>query len=190
MNLPKHYLITPVPENDTAFLCKLEISLNAGIRLMQLRAKNLDPSAYIQLAKKVIALAREYHCKILLNADPGLAQELGADGVHLDSQRLQECDSRPLPESFMVAASGHSLSELLQAQSIGASFALLSPVKYTTSHPDTKPLGWEKFAEMVTQVEIPVYALGGVSAADESDALNAGAQGLAGIRGYWNLDQI
>lgn len=186
VTLPKHYLITPAPENDAEFMHKLGNSLKLGIKLMQLRAKNMNVVEYKSLAQKVVALARQYHCKVLLNTDPQLVQELAADGVHLDSKRLAECSSRPLPTEFMVAASGHSLQELVKAKSIGANFALLSPVKYTSSHPDTEPLGWEKFKSIVAQVELPIYALGGVSADDEATALAAGAQGLAGIRGYWN----
>ncbi len=186
MTLPKHYLITPAPENDAGFMHKLENSLQSGIKLMQLRAKNMNLAEYKSLAQQVIALARQYGCKVLLNADPSLVPELAAAGVHLDSTRLAKYATRPLSPEFMVAASGHSLQELVKAKNIGANFALLSPVKYTSSHPDTVPLGWEKFKSIIAQVELPIYALGGVSADDEAAALAAGAQGLAGIRAYWN----
>ena len=186
LQLPSHYLITPDPGNDErAFLAGLHRSLQSGIRLMQLRAKGMNEHDYALLAKKVIELAHAHDCQVLLNASPETALMLGADGVHLDSKRLAAATDRPLPPPYLVAASGHTMSELKKAESIGVSFALLSPVKYTKSHPDTEPLGWDKFAEIVDQVAVPVFALGGVSNVDEQDAYAYGAQGCAGIRGYW-----
>lgn len=186
LQLPSHYLITPAPGDDESeFLSGLEKSLQSGIKLMQLRAKGMEQTDYIPLAKKVIELAHRYGCQVLLNAAPELAVELSADGVHLDSRRLSLAVERPLPKPYLVAASGHNLSELKKAESIDASFALLSPVKYTKSHPDTEPLGWDNFAETVEQIALPVFALGGVSDVDEGDAFAYGGQGCAGIRGYW-----
>jgi len=185
LQLPTHYLITPDPADEATFLAGLQRSLQAGIKLMQLRAKGLSETDYAALAKKVIELAHAHDCRVLLNAAPEMVQRLGADGVHLDSKRLAAAITRPLPDSLLVAASGHSLDELKKAEAIGANFALLSPVKYTKSHPDTEPLGWEMFGQIVDQLALPVYALGGVSDVDEAEAFAHGAQGCAGIRGYW-----
>jgi len=186
LQLPPHYLITPAPgDNEADFLAGLENSLQSGIRLMQFRAKGMSDHDYALLAKKVIEIAHASGCQVLLNAAPETALMLGADGVHLDSKRLLAATERPLPKPYLVAASGHSLAELKKAESIDASFALLSPVKYTKSHPDTEPLGWDVFAETVDQIAMPVFALGGVNDLDEEDAFAYGGQGCAGIRGYW-----
>ena len=183
--LADHYLITPAPEDEGVFLATLERSLQQGITLMQLRAKNLDSTAYSALASNVVALAHRYACRVLLNASADVVEAVGADGVHLDSGRLAQCQERPLDKTQLVAASCHTLDELKKAERIQADFALLSPVKYTKSHPDAAPLGWQRFSEMAAQVSVPVFALGGVSAKDREVALQSGAQGLAGIRGYW-----
>ncbi len=185
MQLPSHYLITPSPVDESEFLKALERSLAAGISLMQFRAKGMGEEAYQALAEKVVALARGYDCRVLLSAPTAMVLKVGADGIHLDSRALAACDSRPLPSEYLVAASAHTLEELKKAEVLGADFALLSPVKYTKSHPDIEPLGWTRFGEMIQQVSLPVFALGGVSVEDEEAAHKAGAQGLAGAKGYW-----
>lgn len=185
MQLPSHYLITPAPENDTEFLAALERSLQAGTRLMQLKGKGMDAAAYAELARKVIALAHRYDCRVLLSGEPALVEQLGADGLHLDSKALKAAMRRPLPENYLLAVSGHTLEALQQGEAIGASFAVLSPIKYTKAHPELEPIGWTGVRAITAQLSMPVYALGGVSADDEADALAAGAQGVAGNRGYW-----
>jgi len=189
VQLPDAYLITP-DLGDTppeAFLAQLERRLRAGIRLVQLRAKSLDESEYLQLAREAAALCHRHGARLLLNAGAEVVAQAGADGVHLSSGALRQCASRPLPAGEgLVAASAHDAGELARAEAIGADFALLSPVKATASHPDTEPLGWERFEELVASVSIPVYALGGMGPADREDAWAHGAQGVAAIRALWD----
>jgi thiamine monophosphate synthase len=185
MTLPSHYLITPGPENENEFLNALRKSLQHGIRLLQFKAGGLDSVTYAALAQKVVRQAHDFDCKVLLTGDPILVQKIGADGLHLDSSALKQATRRPLHDDYLLAVSGHDLAALRQGEAIGADFAVLSPVNHTSAHPDIEPLGWKGFAEIVAQLEMPVYALGGVSATDEAAAIAAGGQGVAGNRGYW-----
>lgn len=184
MSLPSHYLITPTPDHDTDFLAVLERSLQEGTRLIQLKGKGMEPQAYTTLARKVIPLAHSYGARVLLS-EPALVEQLAADGLHLDSKALKTIRKRPLPPDYLIAVSGHTLQELQQGEAIGADFAVLSPIRYTSSHPDIAPIGWQGLAGIVARVAIPIYALGGVGADDEAEAIRAGAQGVAGNKGYW-----
>lgn len=185
MPLPNHYLITPTPDDETAFLAALELSLHAGTRLMLLKASGLDDARYRALAARVIPLAHHYDCQVLLTGDAARVTELGADGLHLDSRAVAACTQRPLPGYYLLAISGHSLDALKQGESIGASFAVLSPINATAAHPDIEPLGWQGMKAIAGQLAIPVYAQGGVTSDDEAAAIAAGGQGIAGNRGYW-----
>ena len=72
-----------------------------------------------------------------------------------------------------------------QAERIGVDFAVLSPVLATASHPEAEPLGWQRFQALVEKVNIPVYALGGMSPRMVGQARECGGQGIAAIRGLW-----
>ncbi len=186
LQLPSAYLITPEPGDDhETFLAQLQRRLDEGIRLVQLRAKGLDDVSYRSLAEQVIETCRQSGARVLLNAEASLAMQLGADGIQLSSQRLQQTSERILPGNLLLGASCHTPEELSHAQSIGADFALLSPVKPTASHPDAPALGWEAFAQQVVLCAMPVYALGGMTPADLDDAIAQGAQGIAAIRALW-----
>lgn len=186
VRLPERYLITPEPEGDfLGFLSRLEHCLQAGVRLVQLRAKRLPADDYRRLAKRVVRIAGKYKAQILLNATPELVLETGADGIHLSAQRLLSLRQRPLPSSLWVAASCHNVTELVHAQGIGVDFGVVSPVLPTATHPHAAALGWERFRQLAEQAVFPVYALGGMSMQHLSLAHSYGAQGIAAIRAIW-----
>jgi 8-oxo-dGTP diphosphatase len=68
-------------------------------------------------------------------------------------------------------------------------FAVLGPVHATPSHPDVRPMGWSRFAELVSDYPLPVYALGGMTAGDLDRAQAAGAHGVAMMRGAWQSEK-
>lgn len=184
--LPRLYLVTPEPGNRlTDFIQQLEHSLIAGIRLVQFRAKTLEPAAYEKLAIEVLACCRQHDAILLLNADAQLVDAIGADGVHLDGMRLAACRNRPLAAGKLISAACHSLEQLKKAETIAADMATLSPVLPTASHPGAPLLGWEGFRALAIQSALPVYALGGMNTSLLEDARKNGAYGVAGIQAFW-----
>lgn len=181
--LPERYLITPEPGED--FLARLERACAAGIRLLQLRAASLPDSEYLRLAREVCELAHRHGAEVLLNADPAAVAAAGADGVHLPAWRLRALERRPLSADLWVAASCHAADELAQAARIDCDFAVLGPVLPTASHPGAAHLGWEALHALAEISAVPIYALGGLREADLAAAWQAGAQGIAAIRGLW-----
>lgn len=184
--LPDRYLITPEPAGSVAdFLAGLDQALASGIRLLQLRAHSLGESAYADLARRVVAHLRGRPVRLLLNAAPALALELGT-GLHLSARRLRGMAARPpLAQGQWLAASCHSPVELRQAVDRGADFAVLGPVMPTPSHPEAEGIGFDGLHAMLREVPLPVYALGGLGPADRDRAVRYGAQGVAAIRGLW-----
>lgn len=185
--LPPIVAISNVAEmGEAAFLQALEKQLKNGLTLIQLREQACKPY-YISLAEQVIPLVHQYGAKILLNGDINLAQNLGADGVHLPSKMLMNLTQKPknLPADFLLAASCHNALELAHAEQLGLDFVVLSPVNPTKSHENAETLGWKKFAQLIEKIEIPVYALGGMTLDDLPQALTCGARGVAMQRAIW-----
>jgi 8-oxo-dGTP diphosphatase len=85
----------------------------------------------------------------------------------------------------VVGASCHDASQLARAVTLGADFATLSPVTATASHPGAASLGWPAFQVLAEAAALPVYALGGMGPSRLEEAHAAGAQGVAGISGFW-----
>jgi 8-oxo-dGTP diphosphatase len=182
VQLPDRYLITPEP--GPGFLAKLEQALARGISLVQLRAKALSSADYKALVPEVLSVCRAANARLLLNADPQLAQELGADGVSLSSARLMALAERPV-DLELVAASCHIQAEVEHACTLGLDFVAVSPVQETRSHPGAVVLGFDGLRALTELATVPVYALGGMSEADLDTAFRHGAQGIAAIGGLW-----
>ncbi|HEY9130880.1 MAG TPA: Nudix family hydrolase [Dyella sp.] len=188
LRLPERYVITPadavVGERD-AWRARIEAALEQGTRLLQLRFPVWPVEAVRELAAALLPAARAAGASLLLNGDIDGARELGI-GVQLKRKQLRACgDERPLPLGQLIAVSCHDADELTCAVAIGADFATLSPVLPTASHPGTEPLGWEHFAVLAESASLPVYALGGLATGHVAMAKEHGAQGVAGIRGFW-----
>ena len=178
LELPTLYAISNAAELGVEpFLARLQARLDAGLRLVQLREKDLSRDELRELALRVVALAHARGAKVLLNGDVALAQEVGADGVQLTSTQLAELKERPAMD--WCAASCHNAEELRRAEALGCDFALLSPVLPTQSHPGAPHLGWDNFAAIAAGSSIPVYALGGLKQEDMQTAWQHGAHGIA-----------
>lgn len=184
LGLPSMYAISNAAELGVEpFLERLQARLDAGLRLVQLREKNLNRDELSALAQRMLAMMRPCGAKLILNADVELAQKVGADGVQLTAQQLHELNERPAVD--WCAASCHSVEELRRAEALGCDFVLLSPVLPTQSHPGAPHLGWENFAAIAAGSSIPVYALGGLALDDMRVAWQRGAHGIALLRQAW-----
>jgi 8-oxo-dGTP diphosphatase len=181
--LPNVYAITNASEAGAAnYLVQLERALERGLKLVQIREKNLAGDVLRQFAQEVVTRAHAHGAKVLVNGDVDLAKRVGADGVHLTAAQLGSCVERPnLP---VVAASTHHRDEIERAADLKFDFAVLGAVKPTQTHPGQTPIGWPRFAEMVNATPLPVYALGGLTIDDMGIAIETGAQGVAMQRGF------
>lgn len=177
--LPQRCLITGEAGSDSDFLARLKRALGAGIRMVILRGDRA-----LRLAREASTLIRAHGGRVILNVDTPEALRLGADGVHLNRHRLMALRERPAGLRW-VGASCHDETELEQAARLKLDYAFLSPVLPTASHPGAEVLGWSRFAALVADHVLPVYALGGVGEAELAVALRHGAQGVAGIRAWW-----
>lgn len=185
LTLPPVYGISMVEDlGEEAFLRRAQLALDAGLRLIQLREKSFSAERLARLAGALLALSRPCGARVLLNGDAETARSLGCEGVHWTAARLAAAHARP--EDMLCAASCHGAEELARAAQLGVDFAVLGPVKRTPSHPDARPLGWERFADLVQATPIPVYALGGLLHSDLEPAIARGAHGVALRRAAWS----
>lgn len=188
LQLPPLYLISPGPGEGThdEYLSSLEDCIRSGARLLQLRCREETYHKSPELVTRLLTICRTYDARLLLNSTPATAVHFNAHGVHLNSPRLLQLSHRPLDKNFWVSASCHNSSELMHACRIGVDFIVLSPVQETASHPEAKPLGWDRFSQLVELSSIPVYALGGMLPQHMHQAWKSGALGVAMLGNIWS----
>lgn len=189
LRLKSHYMMPGSFDSNEEALAKFHTALNQGIRLGQLRAKDLPAKEFNELANEVIHLFHRHNATILLNGDVSLLNRFPeADGIQLASNKIYSYEKRPISKDKLLGVSTHTKEDINHALKIDADFILLSPVRETSSHPSLAGLGWEGFSEWVKGIPIPVYALGGVSPKDVDIAKHHGGQGIAAISEFWSAN--
>lgn len=184
LNLPQLYAISHASKYGIpGFMERLRTALDGGVRLIQVRERDMSPAQLATFARDVVSEARPYGARVLVNGDIEVARKAGADGVHLQSDQMMQCRARPDIE--WLGASCHNREELLCAAELGADFVLLSPVLPTQSHPGEPTLGWEQFSILCLDLPMPVYALGGMRTDMIRTAMNHNAHGVALLSGIW-----
>ena len=184
--LPERYLITPDGLSPDALRDGIRQAVASGIQLVQLRAPKMFSVEYRDLALDVQGLCAG-KAQLMLKGPLEWLGDFPAAGWHLTSEQLRKyaAAGRPFPGSRWLAASCHNAQELALAAQMGVDFITLSPVQLTQSHPDADALGWAAVSELLRGFNQPTYLLGGLDAQDLSRAWQAGAQGVAAIRGFW-----
>jgi 8-oxo-dGTP diphosphatase len=184
LNLPQVYAITHASRyGEDAFMERLRTALDRGVRLLQVRERDMPVAEMTRFTGRVVALAREYGAQVLINGDVDIAQTTGADGVHLQAGQLMQHQTPPATRLW--AASCHNREELLHAARLGADLVVLSPVLPTPSHPGAPTLGWDTFAELCLDLPMPVFALGGMQLDMLETAMTHSAHGVALLSGIW-----
>ena len=178
------YAISNVSEvGEPAFLRALERRLLRGLRLVQLREETVTREALRALGHKVIAMCRPYGARVLVNADIQVAQEIGADGIHLSAHQLAQLDDRP--HFAWVGATCHDEGELAKAAQLGVDFVVLGPVEEVAPSGTGSPMGWQRFSRLIADYSLPVFASGGLGRAYLETAWTHGAHGIAARRAAW-----
>ena len=184
LSLPSVYAISNLKEmGEACFFEALETQLKSGLKLIQVREKQLNNTDLIVFSKKVIALARRYDARVMMNASLECVLSSGADGIHLSSDALMALLDKPA--GLLVAASCHYADEMTHAAKLNVDFVMLSPVLPTLSHPDAQGMGWKVFAKIKQDYPLPVYALGGMHYHELKNAWRAGSHGIAMQRAVW-----
>ena len=177
--LPDEYAILNT-EEDADLLTDLNTILDKGVKLIQARIKGLSEKEVRRFFERAIPLCKEKGARLLVNSAVKNTQRINVDGIHLTSLDLLALKQRPVGYEW-VAASCHNRVELQHAVQIGVDFIVLAPVLPTKTHPEAEAMGWDTFEALTASVNIPVFALGGMTKQDKNSSLKAGAQGIAGI---------
>ena len=180
-------------------LDKIELLAAAGIDWIQLREKDLSGKQSASLTREALrrvskqAGQSKSATRIIVNdrLDVALAEQAG--GVHLGENSLPVEEAKRLVQSspaaqtlahnFLVGVSCHSLEAAKSAAAAGADYLFFGPIFATPSKAAYgAPQGLDRLAAVCSSVNIPVLAIGGITLANVSSCLSAGASGLAAIR--------
>ena len=175
--------------HDPHFLARATTIMRAlGDRgAIHLRAHRVSGHRLYELGVALMAVQNETGCWLVVNDRVDVAMAVGASAIQLTSASLPVADTRLLAPDARIGASVHSADEAQAAAREGAEWAVAGNVFPTASHIGRNGKGAE-FLREIAAAGIPVIAIGGVRAEHVAQLREAGAYGVAMIRGIWAAD--
>ena len=150
-----------------------------------LREKDLSENEYKDLAAKVIKICEKSNTECILHNFYKVARELNCKKIHL---HLHVLKSKPdvCKEFKEVGVSIHSANEAIEAINLGATYITAGHIFATDCKKDILPRGLSFLSSVCSSVNIPVFAIGGISLENAQEAINAGADGICIMSGLMN----
>lgn len=175
---PLHYITTRSEQAETA--CR------AGADWIQLRVKNRPYADWKALALETLAVCRQYNARLIINDNPHLAGDIGADGVHLGQDDMPVAEARALlGAEFLLGGTANTAETILAHHRDGADYVGLGPFRFTATKEKLSPiLGLDGYQRILAtlknqSIPLPIVAIGGITLADVPALLQVGFQGIA-----------
>ncbi len=143
-------------------LAVLDQVLAAGVRIVQLREKDLADRRLYELAVAFRRRTEAGGALLIIDDRLDIALAAGADGVHLGQEDLPVAAARRIAPDLIIGASSHSLEEALAAQEAGAGYVNIGPIFPTATKPAASPLGLEAIERIAPRLRISWSAMGGI----------------------------
>ncbi|MDH3215689.1 MAG: thiamine phosphate synthase [Candidatus Krumholzibacteria bacterium] len=169
-----------------------DVACRSGVRAIQLREKDLDSRRLFALTREIRRITSTHGAKLIINDRVDIAMALRADGVHCPQEGFPPAVAREiLGPGALIGASCHSLESAIAAADANVDFLFYGPVFATPSKAAFgPPVSMEALKAVCAQVEIPVFAIGGVTPERSALCVENGASGVAVISAVLAGDDI
>ena len=163
-----------------------KMALEGGCKWIQLRMKDATDDEVRSVAAEIHPLCKQNEAIFILDDRVELARELHADGVHLGKNDMPVDEARRvLGEEFIIGGTANTFEDIERLASQGADYIGCGPFRFTTTKKNLAPvLGLEGYRDIIENmrragIDIPVVAIGGITASDIDDILATGVKGIA-----------
>ncbi|MFB6261545.1 MAG: thiamine phosphate synthase [Thiohalorhabdaceae bacterium] len=167
-------------------------ALAGGVPLVQYRDKSHDHDRRLAEAKALAALCHEHGARLMVNDDPELAREAGADGVHLGRDDVSVTDARAvLGEAAIVGVSCYNdLARAFAAERAGADYVAFGSFYPSPTKPDAPRAPLPLLKRARSRIHLPIVVIGGITPDNAGPLALAGADAAAVISGVLEADDI
>ncbi|MBQ9931567.1 MAG: thiamine phosphate synthase [Firmicutes bacterium] len=149
---------------EPEFLRRVELALQGGVTILQLREKERTTREYMDLAEKVHKIALEHGVPLIIDDRVDVALAIGAEGVHVGREDMPVATARKLMgEDKIVGATAKTVEQALAAYEQGADYLGVGAIYPTTTKVKTILTSTETLRDICNAVPIPAGAIGGLN---------------------------
>ena len=180
------YVITDKKDN---LLVIIENILIAGVKIIQHRFKNGADKDHLEEAIKIKSLCERYNSLFIINDRVDIALASNADGVHLGQDDLDLKTARKLlGYSKIIGISTNNEIDITKALADGCDYIGIGPIFKTSTKKNKKPLGIKKIKTLTKDLNIPWFAIGGVTTKNISNLKSNGIKKVALVSQLMNSE--
>lgn len=185
------YAITPQTRDLDALLRRVGAALDGGARLVQYRAKDLEAAERLLQAQALLALCRGRGVPLIVNDDVDLALRIAADGVHLgrDDGDARQARLR-MPGAIIGVSCYDDPGRARAADEAGADYVGIGSVFASPTKPQAVRCALSVLSETRRLTQLPIAAIGGITAANAAQAVSAGADMLAVVSALFDAPDV
>ena len=166
-------------------------SLDGGVTFLQLREKELDEVHFLEEAKELQQLCREYQVPFIVNDNVDIAISMNADGVHVGQSDMEAGDVRAkLGPDKIIGVSAQTVEQAVLAEKHGADYLGVGAVFPTGSKDEADDVSYETLKAICEAVSIPVIAIGGITQENVKELAGSGICGIAVISAIYAQQDI
>lgn len=185
------YFITDSKLTKKNIFEDVKAAIKGGVKIIQYREKKLPKEKIIEEAKKLKELCKENNVLFLINDFVDIAIEVDADGIHLGLDDIPYEKARNLLGEKIIGLTAHNKEEAIEFQNLGADYLGISPVFTTTTKLDAgKAMGMENLKEIISSVNIPCIAIGGIDENNAEEVAKTNVDGIAIISAIVTKDDV
>ena len=157
---------------------QLERALEGGATAVQLRLKNVSDRSFLNMARKVRKISKEYDALFIVDDRVDIALALNADGVHLGREDIGVEDARSIAPNLIIGRTVRTVDDAKMAEKEGADY-LGAGSAFPTSTKKAPIIGPEGIERIKKASHIPVVAIGGIKLNNLNEILSTGVDGVA-----------
>lgn len=177
--------------NGETLYSQVEKALKGGATFIQLREKNLDEFSFLEEAKKIQKLCKEYNVPFVINDNVEIAKKINADGVHVGQSDMEAQNVREiLGDDKIIGVSAQTVEQALLAEKHGADYLGVGAVFKTGSKDDAEEVSHDELERICKAVSIPVIAIGGITHDNVKELSGRGIVGIAVISAIFGQKDI
>ena len=186
------YAITPETSDTVKLLRDVEAALRGGATALQYRAKLLEPALKTAQAEALVSLCKKYDVPLIVNDDVALTASMAASGAHIGSQDMPCHEARQclLPGMLLGVSCYDRLDLALGAQSDGADYVAFGSFFPSLIKPNAVRPNLDFLRDARQKIRVPIVAIGGVTLANASSLIAAGADAVAVISALFDASNI
>jgi thiamine-phosphate pyrophosphorylase len=170
---------------------QVEEAIKGGVTFVQLREKKLDEESFINEALEIQKLCRKYDIPFVINDNVKIAKKINADGVHVGQSDMGAGNVRViLGDDKILGVSAQTVEQAVLAEKQGADYIGVGAVFPTGSKADAEDVSYETLNAICEAVNIPVVAIGGISAGNVLKLKGSGISGIAVISAIFAAENI